>query len=132
MSYELLPHTADMRARLRAPDLPALYGAAVDLVRDMLVGDSPVLARDVYAVEVPPEVGEGERLFRFVRELLYLFDVEGFIPARMEDEASLTVTGESFDPERHTVVHQPKAVTRHGYVFRRTAEGCEVDLVLDL
>ena len=43
MGYRLLPHTADLRAVLEAPDRAGLYQAAVDLVREVVAGDSPML-----------------------------------------------------------------------------------------
>jgi SHS2 domain-containing protein len=42
------------------------------------------------------------------------------------------VAGEPFDPARHGIEHQVKALTRHGFVFRPTAAGYHVEMVLDL
>jgi len=131
VTIELLPHTADLRVALRAPDLATLYAAAVNLVRELLVGDSPVAARQERSVDLGV-IDEAERFFRFVRELLYLYDTERFVPARLTDEKTLAVGGEPFDPERHVIYHEAKAVTRHGYTFGQTADGYEVELVVDL
>lgn len=137
VSYELLPHTADIRAVLRGADLAAVYCSAVDLLRNLLVGNSPVLERASVTIELEAD-DDGERLFRFIRELLYLNDVDGFVPARLAAAESLaagavlSVAGECFDPARHVVYHQPKAITRHAFAFRRTRAGVEVEMVFDL
>lgn len=134
MSYELLPHTADLRACLAAGDLYGLYQSAADLVREVLVGTSPVEAADERALELEAaeDEGEEERFFRFVRELLFLYDSEGFLPCRVAGLDPLTVTGERFDPHRHASWRQVKALTRHGYVFEQTPEGYRADVLFDL
>jgi SHS2 domain-containing protein len=130
--YELLPHTADLRVRLYGADLDQLYAGAVDFVRETLVGESPVRPATTRTLQLPPGLSEDERLLRFIRELLYLFDVEGWLPARSVGARTESVSGECFDPSRHALQHQVKAVTRHRYAFEKTAAGYEAELVLDL
>jgi SHS2 domain-containing protein len=137
MGYELLPHTADLRACLTAPDLAGLYQSGADLVREVLVGTSAVEAADERTLELEPAEASGgeaeeERFFRFVRELLFLYDAEGFLPCRVAGLDPLTVTGERFDPHRHASWRQVKALTRHGYVFEKTPEGYRADVLFDL
>jgi len=137
MPYGILPHTADLRAVLTAPDWESLAQAAVDFVRSVVAGDSPVVARETRVVAVEGEaavegVDEGERFFRFVRELFYLFDVDGFLPLSVEGTGPWAVSGEVFDPDRHAWEHHVKALTRHAYVFERGEDGYRVDLVVDL
>lgn len=140
MTYELLPHTADLRVVIREPDRVELYRTAVRLMRELYVGDGPVSENRQVQLEVSEQMdvdddeidGQGERFFRFVRELIYLYDVEQFIPAELVDPERLVVVGEEFDPERHEVHHQPKAVTRHGFAYRHTGEGYEVEMVFDI
>jgi len=131
MPFDLLAHTADVRAAVSAPDRPALYQAAVDLVRTLVVGDSPVAARETRLV--PPDgADEAERFFRFVRELLFLVDAEGFVPQAVTGMEPPAVAGERYDPARHTSEHQLKALTRHGYEFRQAAAGYRAEMVFDL
>jgi len=127
MPYELLPHTADLRAALSAPDLLQLYAAGVDLVREILVADSVVARRE--RRDIPP-LGddEAEAFFRFLRELVYLFDSEGFLAAAVVD-AGRAVEGELFDSSRHAGAHQIKAVTRHGYSLESGPDGYRAHVV---
>lgn len=137
MPYRLLPHTADLRAELEAPDAAGLYQAAADLVREVVAGDSPVEPREERAIELPAAGDDRERFFRFVRELVYLYDAEGFLPAEVELGDPPRVLGERFDPERHHSERQVKAVTRHGFRFEAVAAGTgdgrlRAELVFDL
>lgn len=130
-TFSYLPHTADLRARVEGADLGALYQAAADLVRDIVVGASPVAARETRTVELG-EGDEAERFHRFVRELVYLYDAEGFLPLAVELDGAVLLHGELFDAERHVSERQIKAVTRHGYRFATNAGGSEAELLFDL
>lgn len=129
--YELLEHTADVRVRLWAPDLAGLYAAAVEMMRHVLVGRSRVEERTVVELAVGGD-DPGERFFRFVRELVYLHDVDRFVPCGLAGMDPLAVRGEAYDPVRHTFEHAPKAVTRHGFAFEAGEGGCRAELVMDL
>lgn len=131
MTYRILPHTADWRAELEAESLEGLYQSAVDFVRETVVGNSPVEAREVRTVEPSGEDDE-ERFFRFVRELVFLYDAEGFLPARVELRSPIVLLGDCYEPMRHASERPVKAVTRHGYLFEHTPEGYVAELILDL
>ncbi len=130
-AFEVLPHTADLRVAMRAASLEALYVAAGETVRRLLVGDSPVVESEEREVVLAGD-DPGERFFRFVRELLFLYDSEGFLPARVVPGAPARVLGERFDPARHAAERQLKAVTRHGYELRREAGGYRAELLFDV
>jgi SHS2 domain-containing protein len=131
--YELLEHTADIGATFEAADPADLYQSAVDMLRQVLVGHSPVRGDRRMEVEVPAGVDEpGERFFRFVRELVYRFDVERFVPLEVVSMDPPTVLGDTFDPLRHQFQHEVKAVTRHMFSYACRADGCHASLVLDL
>ncbi len=129
--FEILAHTADLRAVLWAPDAAGLAQAAVDFARTVLVGESRVVAVATRMIQ-PEGDDEDERFFRFVRELFYLFDVELLLPAEVAGSGPWVVGGEEFDAMRHTIEHQVKALTRHGYRYGRGPAGYRAELVLDL
>lgn len=136
MSYRYLAHSADLGARLEASSLEGLYAAAVDLVRDAVVGASPVEAVEALDIPLAP-TDDAERLFRFVRELVFLYDAEGFLAARVEprpdaDGAGVRLWGERFDAARHHSERQIKALTRHGYRLERGPDGYRAEVLFDL
>lgn len=132
MSFTFLPHTADLRAEVTGSDIAALYQSAVDLVRNIVVGSSPVGAATERGVDIPPGP-EAERFFAFVRELVFLIDSEGFLPGRVTmEEDQVRLVGDVFDPARHHLERQIKAVTRHGYRFEHDRHHLRAELVFDL
>lgn len=131
MPYEILPHTADLKIAVRGDSLHGLYQAAVDALREVLVGASHVEPRETKAL-APGGEDPAERFFRFVRELVYLYDVEGFLPVVVVGTDPPEVAGVAFDPTRHEYVHQVKALTRHQFVFRERPGGYRAEMVLDL
>ena len=131
MPFTLLPHTADLRASIVGADLHELYQSGVDLVRDTLIGSSSVEPRAARQITLDAS-DAAEHFFRFLRELVYLYDVEGFLPAVVDTTDPLVVAGEPFDPERHGSQHQVKAVTRHGYTFDERDGTYAVEVIFDL
>jgi SHS2 domain-containing protein len=128
----LLAHTADLRAELAAPDLAGLYSEAAALVRETVVGESAVAALEERRVRLEGE-DEAERFFRFVRELVYLYDTGTFLPASVRlTGGEAVVAGERFDVRRHVAERQVKALTRHRFRFERSPAGFGAELVFDL
>jgi SHS2 domain-containing protein len=141
VTYRYLPHTADLRVAFEAPTLAALLDDVVAVIREHTAGDRPVkeeLARPL-ALQAPDLA---ELFFGFARETLGAFQVEGFVPARFELQTlrlppqppSLTgrLWGEPFDPSRHEVQPEIKAVTRHGLELEEGPGGWRAELLFDV
>lgn len=92
---------------------------------------------------VEPEIGKrievegnGELLIVFLNELLYLWDTEGFIPKelslKINNKVTGNVVGQLFDPHRHIIKTEVKAVTYHKFSLKETGEGFVATLVVDV
>jgi len=137
VTYRFLPHTADIRVAIEAPGFEQLLAEATVVVRGLLAGTGRVEEREERRLTVrgadPTEV-----FLRYLQELLYLFETEGFLPATVDTdrfagtEAVIRVSGEVSDPARHE--HQPevKAVTRHGLTVVRGDVGWRAEVVFDV
>lgn len=136
--WEILDHTGDIALRVFAPDLEGLFTAAVPALFDVIVDVRTVEPRDRSPVAIDGAVDEADLLVRFLSELLYRHDAEGRLfrdarivrmePTRLAAEA----IGEAFDPARHAIAREVKAVTYHGLALTRTPRGVEARIVLDL
>jgi SHS2 domain-containing protein len=128
-SYRFVPHTADVAVELWGADEAALRVAGVAALRELLVGPSAVAERGEHPI--PPRGDDPTaRLIHFLQDVLYLFDVERFVPARA---TAAGVTGEPFDPARHEPRPEVKAVTFHGAIVRPDADGVlRVTIVFDV
>ncbi len=137
MTYRFLPHTADIKVAIEATSFEELLADATVIVRGLLAGERGVETREERRVTATG-AGPSEVLLRYLQELLYLFDTEGFLPATVDtdrltgNEAATRVGGEVYDRARHE--HQPevKAVTRHGLRVERRGDAWYAEVVFDV
>jgi SHS2 domain-containing protein len=94
----------------------------------------PLLERTISA-----DGADEEELFvNFLREALYLFHGEGLLLAdcRVTEFSprfvAALVRGEPFDPQRHAVKTEIKAVTYHGAVLEQRPEGWSGKVIFDV
>lgn len=77
-------------------------------------------------------------LVNWLNECLYLHDIEGFLPRRIEfpifEEGHLLcrLWGEPLDSIKHRVGILIKAATYHQLTLKKTAEGWEIRVILDV
>jgi SHS2 domain-containing protein len=127
--YRFFSHTADAAVELEAPDEAGLREAGVAALRELLVGDSPVASTGERPI-VPSGHDAADRLIHYLREVLYLYDTERFVPAEASPEG---VRGEPFQKDRHRAVREVKAVTYHEVDVRRGEDGLlRANVVFDL
>lgn len=137
-SHRFFDHTGDVGVDLAAPTREALY-AEVGRAWLALLTDAPetVAAREEREIEVEG-LDPADLLVALGNELLYLFESQGWLAARLEveelDDEALYATahGEPYDPERHPIARPVKAVTHHGAEVVSDAEGWRARLVFDL
>jgi SHS2 domain-containing protein len=81
--------------------------------------------------------GNGEALILFLNELLYVWDVDKFLPSaitikREQDVIKATLRGEIFDPARHPVFTQVKAVTYHKFSITEDKGRLKAIFIVDM
>jgi SHS2 domain-containing protein len=135
--HEICDHTADVGIRVRAATLE-------ELMADAARGFSEVVAGHVE--QIRPLVEESFRvagtdpawlLGDWIAELHAAFELRRMLFRDFTvtvDEAGLQATarGELFDPSRHELAHEVKAVTQHELDVHRTAGGWEGFFILDI
>lgn len=131
-TYRQLDHTGDVGIEAEAGDENSLYSCCARALFDIIAGPEccePATERQI-VVEAPDrEI----LLVRWLRELLYLHDAERWLFSRFD-----VLTGESpdggrclrglawgerFDPARHRLRTELKAVTYHQIAVRRDPGG---------
>jgi SHS2 domain-containing protein len=89
-------------------------------------------------VRVEDAADAEDLLVRFLSELLFLHDARGWLfrgAEVLEIGAARVVAaaaGEPFDPGRHAILRQVKAVTYHHLLLSEDSSGFSARLVLDL
>jgi SHS2 domain-containing protein len=135
--YEHFEHTADLGLRARAPDLDTLFAEAGRALFAAIVED---LAAVDPRRRVDVRLASDDReylLFDWLKELLYRFDAEHLLFSRFEvhvGEGGLegAAWGEPFDPARHALSHEVKAITYHRLRVEQTADGWLAEVIVDI
>jgi SHS2 domain-containing protein len=135
--FEVFDHTADLGLRVRSPDLNELFADAGRALLSVLVSNpESIEPRETVRFEVPGR--ELEYLFfDWLDELLLLFESKRFLAREFEtvvNESGLiaSVRGETYDPERHPLAHEVKAVTYHGLMVEQAPDGWRAEVILDI
>ncbi|HPJ30052.1 MAG TPA: archease [Methanothrix sp.] len=143
--FEYLEHTADVKFRARGRSLEEVFENAALAMLGAMIDPSTVRLDETWTVETESESLE-DLLYRWLSEILYLFEVElavfsKFEVALEESEAgwrlSGRIGGERVDPKRHLFETEVKAVTLHQFEIKREAveEGDDIwtaQVVLDV
>jgi len=140
MSYRFLDHTGDVAVRVRAASLGALFDDAARALTATLVGTGdvrPAAHWDVSIEAASPDL----LLVDWLNELVYRFDVEGFLVARADARVTDTgrawrldavVLGEALDETRHPVRAPVKGVTYHQLGIAEVDGALETTVVFDV
>ena len=135
--YEFVDHTADLGISLSAPDEAALFESAAlamfDILSDITRVD-PAVERRIVVSGVDTE----DLLVGWLGELLSLRDAKGLLFRRFRVDTlsatklEATVWGEMYDPARHVLKGDLKAVTHHAAQVARTAGGWRGRVIFDV
>ncbi|MFN8483308.1 MAG: archease [Anaerolineae bacterium] len=135
--YETFEHTADVGLRVTAADLDTLFAEAGEALFSLIVEDlAAVETRDVVALHIAGR-DLPFLLFDWLNELLYRFDGEHRLFARFRarvgpEGVDGEAWGEAWDPQRHALDHEVKAITYHGLRVEPTADGWLAEVIVDI
>ncbi len=130
-------HTADVGLEARADTLGELFEAMGEGLADVICPRQSVKKQKTLQIQVESENVES-LLVDFLAELLGLFNLEKFLVAGVKvkriDETSVAaeVTGETYDPARHELGDEIKAVTYHQLKVAREGDEWTGRVILDV
>ena len=137
MGYRIFDHTADLGIEITGASQEEVYAGAAGALFDLLTDLSSVRESEERTLTVEGE-GPDDLLVNFLRELLYSWNGEGFLikhctvleaaPRRL----TAVLQGETYDPARHRIRMEIKAVTYHQASIRREAAGWMGRVVFDV
>jgi len=135
MSYEEIPHTADVKIRARAETLELLFSDAFNALMQVLYGKnrSGSLQKRIEINAPDPEA----LLADFLSEVLFVCEVEGLVFSRADiaingGNLAATLYGEPFDRERHAEGTEVKGISYSGLSIQRDANGYMLDIIFDV
>lgn len=129
-----LEHTGDLAIEVIADTREELFAEAlIALIRLMVDPDSIRAAEER---RIPVSGGDGEALRDLLAAALNVFMVEGFVwrDAELRDDSRAPfarLEGEKFDPARHQLLEEIKAVTYHRLKVERVGAEWRAMVVFD-
>ncbi len=119
--YKFLEHTSDQLVEVEAKSVEELFEDSAKAFFDTIVDISRVEPKEEFEIELTANNVQ-DLLYRFLNELLYLFDTKKAVFSKFKaefDEENLTIDvkmwGEYFDPKKHSPKYEIKAVTLHNF-----------------
>jgi len=135
--FRLLAHTADMGIEAEGDSPAEVFVAAARGLRCMIFGETAIAATRQISVEVEG-ADHAELLVAWLGEILYRFEVDRLAPAEFAiDEIDAgrvkgRILGETFDPHRHPVEREVKAITYHQVRVAQVDGGWRARVYVDL
>jgi SHS2 domain-containing protein len=135
MSFEEISHTADVKIRVHAPTLEGLFSETFKALMQVMYG--PKRCNGILR-EIRIESSDNESLLAdFLSEVLFVSEVESLVFS----EASIKInglrltaelTGEKFDPSRHSEGSEVKGISYSGLAITHEANGYMLDIIFDV
>lgn len=140
MPYSPLDHTADLGIEVRASELDELFLDAAGGLCDSITDRESVEPRRERTFSARADALD-LLLVGWLEDLLYHFDAGGELysagEASVEGHGSCwslqaKMRGETFDPARHPLKVQVKAITYHGLEVERDGESWRARVIFDI
>lgn len=134
-SYRELEHTGDLAIEVTAPSREALFAEALVAMGRLMVEEEGIQSREQRTLAVTEE-SDADALREMLAAALNLFLIDGFIwrtatVAISDRTFTASLEGETFDPARHLLLGEIKAITYHRLAVEETASGWRAVVVFD-
>lgn len=137
LKYNIFNHTADLGLEIYGKDERELFSNAAFALFNIITDIKSIGIRENRHVSIEGS-GREDLLVNFLREILYLFNGEGFLLKDFSisrlDSHHLTgeAKGECFDPDKHRINTEIKAVTYHQVMVQKTPQGWKGRVICDV
>jgi SHS2 domain-containing protein len=135
MSYEEIPHTADVKIKALAPELSLVFSDLAAALMQVMYGTD---RRGCIIKEITLHGEDTETLlFDFLSEVLFISEVEGIVfsgadVAIENGDLHAVLKGEPFDRARHYGGTEVKGISYSGLTIRHDANGYMAEIVFDV
>lgn len=135
--FKILEHPADLGIEAQGKDLKEAFEQAALALMSIIIDLSTVKKQAAKTVEITGTDHE-HLLVKWLSEVLYLYDGEGFAGCRFEvqqltvDSLEAIVHGEVFDPSKHQTRLDVKAVTYHQLQIETNENRAKVRVFVDV
>jgi protein archease len=137
LRFRTIEHTADIGIEVEADTLAELFAGAAEGMFSLIV--SPGVVSQLLSRHLTLEANDLEELmFSWLNELLYLLDADSLLLSRFEitrvetTHLDATVSGERFDPGRHSLMEEIKAATYHQMTVEQRDGSWHARIIFDV
>lgn len=136
--YRFFDHTADFGLEIFGDDVTSLFEEAAKALFDLITpaAEGPIQNHQ-HIIEVSGQ-DWADLMVNWLRELLYLWNGESQLVREVdlttleETRLQATVTCENYDPDRHEIRNEIKAVTYHQIDVSPHEDGWRARVVFDI
>jgi len=135
--YHIFDHTADLGVEIYGKTLQDLYANAANAVFDIMTDLRRVRVLESMEIRIEGD-GWEDLLINYLREILYLFNGENLLLKKCvvtdidAQHLKATVSGEPYNPEKHRINTEIKAVTYHQTSIKQTPQGWTARVIFDV
>lgn len=135
--YKLIDHTADFGIQIFGSDSQALFVNAALALFDVITEMNVLTGRDFCDITVSGE-DWSDLMINWLREMLYLWNGEERLVKSVrilslsENKIFAKIYFDAYDPDRHTIKTEIKAVTYHQIQVKRSPSGWEARVIFDI
>jgi SHS2 domain-containing protein len=135
--YSFIEHTADLGIVVRGKDLKDLFETSAMALMSLLVAGNPKQEPSKSRIIVSADDTD-DLMVRWLSEILYLFAGDGEVVTDVNISQLLPTHLEAvikkvpFDPDRHEIQHEIKAVTYHQISVSEKKDHWEARIILDV
>ena len=135
--YSLIDHTADFGLRVFGSDSKELFANAALALFDLITDIDHLKGLDSCNIEVSGD-DWSDLMVNWLREILYLWNGKELLVKKVrilslsETELSATAKFDPFDPDRHIIKTEIKAVTYHQIKVNSSPSGWEAMIIFDI
>ncbi|MCM8779301.1 MAG: archease [Candidatus Omnitrophica bacterium] len=135
--YELLNHTADLGIRVYGKTLKDLFSNSAYAMFDLIADIEKVESKEKIEIEKSAE-DENELLINWLRGLHSYYAVEGYLFKKFRilkltsQEVAGFAEGEKFDPQKHILKKEIKAVTYHALGIEKEKGLYKTEIIFDV
>jgi SHS2 domain-containing protein len=132
--YKIIDHEADVGFEIYGKTLEDLYKNAAEALFSLIVEPGERRPEKGKRFDLTDDQG---LLIVFLNELLYLWDMEGFIPKDLSlkiesNKLTGTIIGGIYNPSRDTIKREVKAVTYHNFSIEEKNDMLKATVIVDL
>ena len=133
----MFDHTADLGVEVFGKDEKELFSNAAFAIFDLIVDLRNVTSREVHRFVIDGADRE-DLLVNYLREILYMWGGQGLLlkDFSISEISSQHLVGEArgepFDPDKHSIKMEIKAVTYHQVEVKETKERWKARVILDV